>query len=806
MNHLQKGNAALWLVMLTALFASARPAQADASPEPADFGFLSWDAAPPYFQGHAEQTSQPRVLWIETGRYSLAVDTRRLELPHAGNLKQSRETVLTSDRKKARALPAGLFDLRVIANGEVFSCEGVRESKNTWAYPVRFVETGRWLQHVDLDGLILRSREGREMEADAHLEISAWPDRATFLAEVKPRVSVTNLTVLLAAEARGLRSESVTTTSNSAVVMLLATKAIADSGPPPEVKAMAPDQSAPVVLFREDLCAWEVKIEGAAWSNPSGTYYPANHLDRLDRWPVTLRNDCEHEREMRLIFTRTTFTPITGLTPMWLDADGFPTGLAVQLSKNWHSQPARGHLRHEGPWLRASTVVRVPPRSVRRLDFALCYARYGGVFAASHAQLSLIGWGHNTFWDQAALGSFGESICFEPGRVQRRCFITDVRPFLVTHPPKTKRWEWTANVGGGDFLVYFDGHTNYVPFARTRTDYRVPGPCLTRTTYSETSADGAIAACMTVSLAGAADHVRVFMHLRYDVRRDARFSRLAFLQLGSDFYNGSWPGKLAVGNASGLIEEWSPGEGSWAYDRRNIPLAGVHPWISAHEERFDGAKGEGGGTRGLIVRSWHARLGGVKTAPRLATYLTEDGPRHFRTALELATPPALTALKAGDFVEADLEWCVFPRCAEDYYGPDESFRNFLREGADTWKPVHHEATGNAVVVDLTRGTLESTWPLRLRVGVRQRAAFTLARGLGHVPVTFTGLHQPRGFVLNRNGAPMAASERGDFWQAEFDEATDRWSLTCLLQADQIDGAFNFGPVAASVQSERPQSP
>jgi hypothetical protein len=62
------------------------------------------------------------------------------------------------------------------------------------------------------------------------------------------------------------------------------------------------------------------------------------------------------------------------------------------------------------------------------------------------------------------------------------------------------------------------------------------------------------------------------------------------------------------------------------------------PWLRAStEERFDGAKGEGGGTRGLIVRSWHARLGGVKAAPRLAAYLTEDGPRHFRTALELAT-------------------------------------------------------------------------------------------------------------------------------------------------------------------------
>ena len=784
--------AAVWgLTVAVGIAGAVGAVGEDAAPHPTacDFGFLSWDSTPPYFQGKAERLDEPQVLWIETGRYALAVETRRLALPHAGSLARARADVLVSTREAVRALAAGKIELRATVDGEVFTAVGLRETKDSWAFPVRFAETGRWLQHVDLDGLVLRAPDGRELEADAHLEIAAWPDRVTFFAEVKPRGATKDVRVSLVVEVPGMKAVPA---SAGHTITLLAPNAVEDSGPPPEVTATAPDQSPPVVLARPDLAAWEVKIEGPAWSNASGTYYPAEHLDRLDRWPVTLRNDTDRVREVRLVFTRTTFMPITGLTPMWLDVDGFPTGLPVQISKNWHTL---GQLRHAGSWLRASTVVSVPPRSERRLDFALCYARWGGAFAASHAQLSLIGWGHNHFWDEAALGSFGESICFEPGRVQRRCFITDVRPFLVRHRPETKPWAWTANVGGGDFLVYFDAEKSYVPWAHTRTDYRSPGPCLTRTTYAETSADGAIDARMTVSLPRANDHLRVLLHLRYDVRRDASFSRLAFLQLGADFYNGSQPGKLASGNVGGLVEEWTPGQVSQGYERPSVPLAGVQPWISAHDEQLDGANGNGGGARGLIVRSWRAKLGGVDVGPHLSSYRTEDG----RTALELAPPPDITALKAGDFVEADLEWCVFPRRAEDYYGPDESFRAMLREDANTWKPVHREAAGNAVAATLTRGALESAWPLRLRVDADQRAAFTLTKYPGLIPITFTGLHQPRGFVVTRNGTSLAPSERGDFWQADFDEITGQWSLTANLTPAEADGELVFAPAAATLK-------
>ncbi len=123
---------------------------------------------------------------------------------------------------------------------------------------------------------------------------------------------------------------------------------------------------------------------------------------------------------------------------MILGTDGSPAGIPVQISKNWH-RDKKTPLRYEGPWIHGSTLIEVPPNTSRNFQYAIAYARWGGVCAASHAQLSLIGWGHNMFWDECAIGSFGESICYEPGRTQRRSFITDVRPLMVTWKDD-KKW------------------------------------------------------------------------------------------------------------------------------------------------------------------------------------------------------------------------------------------------------------------------------------------------------------------------------------------------------------------------------
>src|SRR5262249_35770582 len=143
---------------------------------------------------------------------------------------------------------------------------------------------------------------------------------------------------------------------------------------------------------------------------------------------------------------------ITGMCPLIRDRDGNPTGIPVQISKNWHPAAERRVL-FDGPWVHGFSLLRLPPRKTVDLNCAMPYARWGGVPAASHAQLCLVGWGGNQLWEQSAIGSFGESICYDPDVGLGRSRIDDIRPLMVTSmSPHQPKWTWTNNVGGGDFL------------------------------------------------------------------------------------------------------------------------------------------------------------------------------------------------------------------------------------------------------------------------------------------------------------------------------------------------------------------
>ena len=103
----------------------------------------------------------------------------------------------------------------------------------------------------------------------------------------------------------------------------------------------------------------------------------------------------------------------------------------MQLSKNWHSGSNAAYWAgFDGTWWTASSLLRLPPNSTISLSLAINYERYGGVPAWSHAQLSIVGYSDKWLWEQAALGSGGENMCFDPLGTHTRAFITDVRPKL----------------------------------------------------------------------------------------------------------------------------------------------------------------------------------------------------------------------------------------------------------------------------------------------------------------------------------------------------------------------------------------
>jgi hypothetical protein len=540
------------------------------------------------------------------------------------------------------------------------------------------------------------------------------------------------------------------------------------------------------VGFDEELGCQTLHLPEEPWSDSGGAGYPVTKLDTLDRWSLILTNDLDVPTVARLMFTQKSPHDITGFTPMLCDPDGTPTGLPVQISKNWHENSEKGEVPYQGPWFHGFAFVSLPAHTKRELLFQMVYARYGGIFAASLAQLSLIGWGYNQFWNEAAIGSFGESICFEPGRLQRRCFIDDVRPLMtLPHGRIAKPWGWAENCGGGDFLMWQNAQGQYQPMCATRTDYRAYGPCLTDTIYSEESAGRELAARMEVSVPRSQDYLRVFIHLRYDVRHPVRWQRLAFFQLGADFYNDTPAHRVAIGDVNGVREEWEPKKAKDVYDRCNVPMVGAQPWVSIHGVEPSALQvGQADASRGLIVRNWRAVLGGMTVSqPYASFFCTESGKDDYRTVIELSPPPDIKELIPGDFVEADLELVVFPADATAYYGPDKSFRDALNRDADTWRLVQREASGNALDIRARSGTALKTYPVVLAVDGQQGAKAIIKGGVGCLPLTFTGLSRPRGYQLFVNGKPLDQSIHGnDFWQTDYDASTKSWRQTFNIPA------------------------
>jgi len=220
----------------------------------------------------------------------------------------------------------------------------------------------------------------------------------------------------------------------------------------------------------------------------------------------------------------------------------------------------------------------------------------------------------------------------------------------------------------------------------------------------------------------------------------------------------------------------------------------VVPWVSLHEAvRRPGADRGAWANRGVVIRKWRARLGGKDARPWVAERGTVA--RGVATStIDIVPPPDVTKLLPGDFVEATIEHLVLPQAAADYYGPNESLRAALATMQDTWRLVHREAVGNARRVEVRTGRLERVSPDVRVTAEHGLAEFTIAGGLGYVPITITGLATHRGGRFTIDGTPCDQSVHGnDFWQTDFEPETGTWSQTVTVPLpESADHTIRFG--------------
>jgi hypothetical protein len=805
-------------------------------------------------------------LALETGYYDASFDAKSFKLRHFAPRSVSERAPRTASALAAHvaavdaAAPSPpALNLTVSLDGVEYRCAGLANYVTDYGneFPVRIVKDGRVQTHVDVLNLAFTavvSGASAPSVLTGYFEVIAWPRCVSFAATVSVVGGAgggygATLSVRPGAAAAGnaggahvasasappgsLTPLGVTTTfcANAATGELEPLLDHGDAAAPLAAELTSVHGAVSHATFNRTRSSYALQLPAVARKS-----FPAQ-LDSVDRYALKLHNPNSRAQELRLDIQRTPQSNVVGLVPMLLLPDGRPSGIPVQLSKNWHNLGAGKRTVHDGTWLSVSTVVMLPPNSAIDLQLVLSFAHWGGVPAASHAQLSLIGWGGNGLWHEAAIGSFGEQICYDPARQRRGSTITDTRPLQVCTMGDTdrcKEYGWTSNVGGGDSMLYYDGAGVHQYAKQTRAVLRSPGPCLTNVTYTEVSADGALATTLTVSLARTPSYTKATHALSVRVLKDTEASRLVLYALGAEGYNYNTFAGAVLGNGSAAAT-FVPG---------GLLGGGATGYVAGHERRACGGGGGGGGgayvrgscwaflpkavaakvtdssggaDRGLVLREWRAVLGGAAVGPHLSWFKKDAT----HASLELSLPPGLRALKVGDFVEAQVESLVLPSSAAEYYGADKSLKRAL-EAADArataaiaeaqpapagesprlrshWQLVASEAVDNSAAVVVSEGSLEHAHPVRVRVDAdSQQAAFVVAGGLGHVPVTVSGLSELKPFDLfhrrseaepwmffDQSTNQDANATGSDYWQSDYDAATRAYAVTYNVPMDPL---------------------
>lgn len=532
------------------------------------------------------------------------------------------------------------------------------------------------------------------------------------------------------------------------------------------------------VLFDQDTGWFMVDLNNCEPIPPAGQQNPTN--DAMERIKFRIENTSDKDRNAQLMFDKKAFkqrigSTITGVSAIICDEHGNPTGAPVQLSKNWHFHPKGGV--YSGHWFHGISQLRIPAGKAIDLELRLVYGHWGKLPAASHAQLSLIGWSGNSLWEQSALGSWGESICYDPEQALASCTITDVRPMMVTGKKNDSRWYWTHNHGGGDFFRFFDPAGNRLPHSRVKAVTQKSGPCLTSACYTGEIQNTGVYFSETVSIARTDDLVTGTFRIRMDATKPVDFSRFVIFQIGADSYTSLPEKKIAVGDKNGLVKAWDAQWGGNEYKGAPIELPGTAAWVSLYDPSIP--EGDTGArvNRAIIIRKWEARLGG-KDAPLL---VAEHGlsTRWKKTStIDLVPSPGVTRLEPGDFVEATIEMALIPRDADQYYGPNQELRSALQANPNSWKLAHRQAAGGDLTITPVHGTHTGTYPGVFFSAANNRAEFTLEGGVGFVPITISNLDSHDGHILMIDGQPLDQSVHGnDFWQTNYNPKSRNWSRT-----------------------------
>ena len=673
-------------------------------------------------------------LVVQTGFYSLMLDCSDVKLTGYDPLPGS-DYITALNQDVTVFSPADLL-LRFAKDGIDYTCtSGIVQDRER--QHVRLIESGQFVQRFDHLGLVFTSTNGDVLEKSGRLEVTAWPDHVVFCLDLSDVPGVTQTSLQLTSpQGRVHRS----TTKGHRVTLAIQPhldreyRAIDAASHVGKASNLATGEK---LAFRFDVEEYGLHIDLPI----KRVSFPAD-TNRVDEFVVEIRNPSESHRNIPLVFDELVPQAITGTSMVLCEhGDGRPTGIPVQISKNWHRD--RDHRTvHEGPWLRGYTMLPLEAGETKSLRLRVVYGYWGGAAAVSYAQLCVIGYGGNWKWDESALGCWGESMTYDPTQHLGAAFIDDVRPALTTNMSGSGTHGWTENVGGGDFLIYYDSRNTFRWAKRLKTAYRWTGPNLAEVMYSGVTDDEKIRFTYTIRFVRTNDYHRRFHTYRYEFAEDVVSpTRLVFHQMAADYYSTVDFDRFYCGDKSGLRSSRLRQPGLEGYADAPIPFD--NSWLVADDTTC--SDGKTSARRGILS------LASTLNGEPFPSYMHINSPRRNLLLFELGADTVTRSYAAGDVVEGTLELVMPPKSVDDYWGTDHEFSSRLKTyEASAWQAVADEYRHNAdLSLTLHEGTLIKNYPVEIKASSAEGgvlADLTINRGgIGHVPIILKRV--PRGSAL-----------------------------------------------------------
>ena len=562
-------------------------------------------------------------------------------------------------------------------------------------------------------------------------------------------------------------------------------------------------------------------------SNRSLDFQDEVKLDELDRLKFTVTNPTNADISLPVLFVKEGDFAVEGMSCMLRDAQtGEPTGHYVQTCRNWHGYTTDKNGNYaamndprriwSGTWFHGYTVIDVPAGKSVTYELTVAYPKWGGVFACSHSQLCLAGWGGNyQQWETSTVGSFSDSFCYDIEKAHgTSATINDVLP-LLSYGKNGGKYGWSNGVSGGDLFALYGKNGKEVPLKQITTRFIKQGPCINEVKYSAITKDESVKVDITVNMGRTNDAAKATYTLKYEFLKDVEFSRLSFFSLGADKYNTSFS-SITIGSADGeegftlggkqyngtLDIDYNNAKEGYLYSdsQQRIEIGGEGLFVLEQDSRLYDYNYGKPGARMMNMLSWSAEINGKhfsKPSVSIKVSKASYGAYNIHCAIvELSAPAEVgNTIKKGSTVEGIVQYIPLPTHVGEgengYYGEDEAIKalpsdNFIKSLA------MHFVKGEKYSISVQEGEPVSLYPAVISVK-DDAASVTVNGGAGYVALTFSGASSYSGYILEQkmgdDWVKVDQSVYGnDYWQVWYDAISKSYQHTynvpCLPDGTQ----------------------